>query len=345
MVNLRDLTPQELESFLVSLGYPAYRGRQVYRWLFAKRASGFEDMTDLPKELRMTLARVSAIETVRVARVSPKAPDGTRKYLFELKDGFCIESVYLPGVSSRTACISTQVGCTLNCAFCATGQMGFHRNLTAAEMVSQVFEIEKEEKTAISHVVFMGMGEPLCNFDASMKAVRLFTDSSGIGLSPRHVTVSTIGIVPAVERIIREGMPARLAVSLHATTDEQRSRIIPMSKKYPLALLFKTLRAYAHVTRYPITFEYILIKDLNDRPEDAAALPQLLRNIPAKLNLIRLHPTGCDWIPSSEERIGAFYERVRAARLDVTLRVSRGLECQAACGQLAAEQPQKTEAL
>ncbi len=344
MVNLKDLTQQEIESFLVSLGHPSYRGRQLYRWIFSKRARRFDDMTDLPKELRISLSQAATIETVRSVRVSPRAPDGTRKYLFELQDGHRVESVYLPSDSSKTACISTQVGCTLNCVFCATGRMGFFRNLTASEMVSQVFEIESEEETTLSNVVFMGMGEPFYNFDAVMKAVRIFTDTDGVGLSQRRVTVSTIGIVPAIERITREGMPARLAVSLHATTDERRSPIIPVNKKYPLALLMKSLRTYAHVTRYPITFEYILIKDLNDRPEDAAALPHLLRNIPAKVNLIRLHPTGCDLIPSTEERTRTFFEQVRAAKLDVTLRASRGLECQAACGQLAIEQPEHTEA-
>jgi 23S rRNA (adenine2503-C2)-methyltransferase len=340
MVNLKNLTQQELESFLVSLGHPAYRGRQIYRWIFGKRARHFDDMTDLAKELRISLSEESFIETLQSARISPRAADGTRKYLFELQDGYRIESVYLPSDSSKTACISTQVGCTLNCVFCATGQMGFFRNLTASEMLSQVFEIEREEKTTISNVVFMGMGEPFYNFDAVMKALRIFTDPEGVGLSPRHVTVSTIGIIPAIAQLAQEKMPAKLAVSLHATTDEQRSQIVPINKKYPLAPLMKSLRAYAHVTHFPITFEYILIKDLNDRPEDAAALPHLLRNIPAKVNLISLHPTGSDLIPSPEERVRAFFEQVRAAKLDVTLRASRGLECQAACGQLASEEPQ-----
>jgi 23S rRNA (adenine2503-C2)-methyltransferase len=341
MINLRDLTRQELESFLASLGYPAYRGRQLYRWIFARRVSNFDEMTDLPQDLRMQLSRAAMIEIPRLAGSSPKAPDGTRKYLFELRDGCHVETVFLPGSTGQTVCISTQVGCSLDCVFCATGRMGFYRNLTTAEIVSQVFEIEKEEETRISHVVFMGMGEPLCNFDAVMKAAHLLCDPTGVGLSARHIAISTIGIVPAIERIIHEGMPAKLAVSLHATNDEQRSQIIPVNRKYPLDLLMKTLRAYAHVTRYPITFEYILIKDLNDRPEDAAALPHLLRNIPAKLNLIRLHPTECNLEPSSEERIVAFLEELRAAKLNATLRASRGLECQAACGQLAPKEPRR----
>ena len=341
MVNLRDLTQQELESFLASLGYPAYRGRQLYRWIFARRVSNFDEMTDLPQDLRMQLSHAAMIEIPRIADLSPEAPDGTRKYLFELRDGRYIETVFLPSSTGQTVCISTQVGCSLNCVFCATGRMGFYRNLTTAEIVNQVVEIEREEKTRISHVVFMGMGEPLCNFDAVMKAAHLFADPAGMGLSARHITISTIGIVPAIERIIHERMPAKLAVSLHATNDEQRSQIIPVNKTYPLSLLMKTLRAYAHVTRYPITFEYILIKDLNDRPEDAAALPHLLRNIPAKLNLIRLHPTDCSFKPSPEERVEAFLKELRTAKLDATLRVSRGLECQAACGQLAPQEPRR----
>jgi 23S rRNA (adenine2503-C2)-methyltransferase len=345
MINLRDLTQQELESFLESLGHPAYRGRQVYHWVFARRISRLEDMTDLPVGLRRDLSDLASIETPAVAAVSSRARDGTRKYLFEFQDGYRVESVFLPGSSSQTVCISTQIGCTLNCVYCATGRMGFYRNLTAGEMVSQVLEIEREEKAAISNVVFMGMGEPFYNFDAVMKAVQLFADPAGIGLSSRRITVSTIGIVPAIRRIAREGMSAKLAVSLHATDDDRRSRIVPVNRKYPLSPLMKALRAYAHVARYAVTFEYILIKDLNDRPEDAAALPDLLRNIPAKINLIRLHPTDCDLEPSPEERIDSFVKALRDAGLDVTLRASRGLECQAACGQLATQEPPQQKSL
>ncbi len=345
MVNLRDLTQQELESFLESLGHPAYRGRQVYRWVFARRISRLEDMTNLPVSLRRDLSELAGIQTPAVAAVSPRAPDGTRKYLFEFQDGYRVESVFLPGSSNQTVCISTQVGCTLNCVFCATGRMGFYRNLTAGEMVSQVLEIEREEKAAVSNVVFMGMGEPFYNFDAVMKAVQLFADPAGIGLSPRRITVSTIGIVPAIRRIAREGMSAKLAVSLHATDDDRRSRIVPVNRKYPLDPLMKALRAYAHVARYAVTFEYILIKNLNDRPEDAAALPNLLRNIPAKINLIRLHPTDSNLEPSPEERVDAFLKELRDAGLDVTLRASRGLECQAACGQLAAQEPTREKSV
>lgn len=339
MSDLRSLTRHELESFLATLGYPAYRGRQVYQWVFARRACRFDEMTDLPRGLRQKLSQLAAIERPSIAALSEKAPDDTRKYLFEFQDGYRVEAVYLPGSPGQTVCISTQVGCTLSCEFCATGQMGFYRNLTTGEMVSQVLELEREEKTTISNVVFMGMGEPFHNFEAVMKAVQLFADPTGIGVSARRITVSTIGIVPAIERITREGMSAKLAVSLHATSDEERSRIVPVGKTYPLSQLMKALRAYAHVTRYPVTFEYLLIKDLNDRPEDALALPKLLRNIPAKVNVIRLHPTGCDLEPSSEERIAAFLKTLRATGLDVTLRASRGLECQAACGQLATEEP------
>ena len=335
MNNLRDLTLGELESFLTGMGQPAYRAKQIFRWVFAANACRLEEMTELPQDLRKDLSRIFQISAPRIARLSPRAPDGTRKYLFEYESGDRVEAVYLPGRSSATVCISTQVGCTLNCDFCATGRMGFSRNLSAGEMVSQVLEIEKEENTKIRNVVFMGMGEPFYNFDAVMKALTLFTDPKGLGLSPRRLTVSTIGILPAIERITREGMKAKLAISLHATNDRQRSRIIPINKTYPLESLMKALRSYAHMTRYPITFEYILIKDLNDRPEDAETLPQLLQNIPAKINLLSLHPTGSRWRPSPQERMIAFQQKLRAAGLNVTLRTSRGLECHAACGQLA----------
>lgn len=335
MSNLRDLTLGELESFLTGMGQPAYRARQIYRWVFAAKARRLDDMTDLPQNLRRELSQTFQIDIPHIARLSPRAPDGTRKYLFEFESGDQVEAVYLPSGTSATVCISTQVGCTLNCEFCATGQMGFSRNLSAGEMISQVFEIEKEEETKIRNVVLMGMGEPFYNYDAVIKALNLFTDSKGLGLSARRLTVSTIGIIPAIERITLEGMKAKLAISLHATNDRQRSRIIPINKTYPLEPLMKALRSYAHVTRYPITFEYILIKDLNDRPEDAEALPLLVRNIPAKINLLSLHPTGSTWLPSPQDRVVAFQQKLRAAGLNATLRTSRGLECNAACGQLA----------
>jgi len=339
MNNLRDLTLGELESFLTGMGQPAYRARQIYRWVFAAKARHLDEMTDLPQDLRRELSQTFRIDTPRIADLSPRAPDGTRKYLFEFQRGDRVEAVYLPGASSATVCISTQVGCSLNCEFCATGRMGFSRNLSTGEMVSQVLEIEKEEDAKIRNVVLMGMGEPFYNFDAVMKALTLFTDSKGLGWSARRLTVSTIGIVPAIEKITREGMNAKLAISLHATNDQQRSRIIPVNKTYPLGSLMKALRAYAHVTRYPITFEYILIKDLNDRPEDAEALSLFLQNIPAKINILGLHPTGSTWLPSPQERVVAFQQKLRATGLNVTLRTSRGLECNAACGQLATPIP------
>ncbi len=291
------LTRTELESFVAGLGEPAYRGRQLYSWLYRRRARTFDEMTDLPATFRARLAETSEVGGLSVVLRSGPAPDRTVKYLFGLADDLRVESVYLPGSPGETVCISSQVGCAMGCTFCATGKMGFFRNLTAGEIVLQVLELERREETRLTNIVFMGMGEPLHNYDNVVKALGLLTDPDGVGLSHNRITVSTVGIVPMIERWTAEMPLAKLAISLHATTDERRSAIVPANRAFPLEMLMKSLRQMAHVTRHPLTFEYIMIKDYNDRREDAVNLRYLLRNIPAKVNLIRLHPTGGSLIP------------------------------------------------
>jgi len=332
------LTRDELESFAVSLGEEAYRGRQLYRWMYHARASSFSEMTDLPATLRDRLAEAAVLDRLHIVRESASR-DGSRKLLFELSDGLRIESVYLPESPGETVCISSQVGCAMKCAFCATGKMGFYRNLTAGEVVLQVMEVERAATTRLTNVVFMGMGEPLHNYDNVMKSVRLLGDLDGIGIAPSKITVSTVGIVPMIERWIAENPPAKLALSLHATTDDRRAQIVPSAIAYPLDTLMKSLRRLAHVTTRHVTIEYIMIAGLNDRREDAANLKALLRNIPVKVNLIRLHPTGSSLVPSSDDAISRFMGWLKAEDIACTLRESRGVEDSAACGMLYAEEP------
>lgn len=339
--NLIGLTQDELESFAAERGHPPYRGRQLFQWLYKRRAVSFGKMTDLPAAWRAELEESAEIGRLTVAQAGTPTPDRAQKFLFALADGLRVEAVYLPESPGRTVCISSQVGCALRCRFCATGTMGLYRNLTAGEIVLQVLEIERLTGEVVTNVVFMGMGEPLHNYDAVLTAVRLLTAPEGIGLSKSRVTVSTVGIVPMIERWIADDPPAKLAISLHATTDERRTQIVPVNQAYPLAVLTKSLRRLAHVTRFPVTFEYIMIAGLNDRREDAVNLRQLLRNIPAKVNLIRLHPTGSDLIPSSDEAIELFLSYLVAENIDCTLRESRGLDDNAACGMLFAKEPFK----
>ncbi|MBU0509319.1 23S rRNA (adenine(2503)-C(2))-methyltransferase RlmN [bacterium] len=336
--SLLGLTRAELESFAVALGEPSYRGRQLYLWIYGRRARSFEEMTDLPEPLRRRLDAAASLDRLSLVR-DTTAPDGARKLLLEMSDGLRIESVYLPDSPGNTVCISSQVGCALGCAFCATGKMGFYRNLTAGEIVDQVIEVERLTGARLTNVVLMGMGEPLHNYDNVVKALHLLSDPKGIAISRSRITVSTVGITPMIERWCSDDPPAKLAISLHATTDERRASIMPVARAYPLDDLMKSLRRLAHVTRYHVTFEYIMIAGLNDRREDATNLKTLLRNIPVKVNLIRLHPTGSDLQPSSDNAIARFLDWLRQEGIRCTLRESRGVENSAACGMLFAQEP------
>lgn len=335
------LTRDELESFAREHGQQAFRGRQLYSWIYQRRAVSFDEMTDLPAAWRVELDKFSEVGRLEVARPPHDTRDRSRKFLFDLSDGLRVESVYLPESPGETACISSQVGCALGCHFCATAKMGLFRNLTIAEILLQVLEVERQCDTRLTNLVFMGMGEPLHNYDNVVAALKLLTDPEGIGLTPRRITVSTVGLVSGIERWIEETPPAKLAISLHATTDERRTELMPINKAYPLDVLFKSLRKFAHVTRDPVTFEYIMIADFNDREEDVANLSRLLKNIPAKMNLIRLHPTGSGLKPSSDEAIDRFMGWLTEAGIRCTLRESRGLEDEAACGMLFTQEPFK----
>ncbi len=333
---LADLGHAELSAWLDARGLPAYRADQIRRWLFQKHATAFEDMTDVPRELRRALAREFDIGSLAV-RQQHRSRDGTVKYLLRLRDGAVVETVYIPETDRVTLCVSTQVGCGLGCDFCATARMGLRRNLSQAEIVDQVLEVQRRcpEDTRISNLVFMGMGEPLANYEATRGALEVITDArSGMGISPRKITVSTVGLLPQMRRLMEETR-VNLAISLHSVRDEVRSDLMPVNRKYSVAQLLECCRSLPVPRRKRITFEYLLIDGLNDGAGDAAELAARLRGIRCKVNLIPFNPhEGSGYRRSSEHAIETFGETLRARGVQAHVRRARGDDIQAACGQL-----------
>ncbi len=335
-VNLKNLSWEELEAFVTSLGEKPFRVNQLARWLYGRRARTFEEMTDLSKDFRQKMgerARISFLENLEVKA----SPDGTRKYRFLLKDCETIESVLLPEKDHFTLCLSTQAGCALGCKFCLTGSRGFKRNLCAAEIVDQVIGVQAalsaEEK--LTNLVLMGMGEPLNNFQNVVKALEIIRSSRGLHFSHRRVTLSTAGIIPEMEELFSRPHFVQLAVSLNASSDEQRSQLMPINRKYSLRDLLAACRRIPLARREKITFEYVLVKGVNDAEEDARRLVQLLQGIPAKVNLIPFneHP-GSPFQRPDDDAVRRFRAVLMASRFTTMVRMSKGLDIMAACGQL-----------
>jgi 23S rRNA (adenine2503-C2)-methyltransferase len=329
----------DLETALAAGGHPRYHARQIYSWIYAKGVTDFEQMTDLSRELRADLAEQFRISTPTVV-ARETSTDGTTKFLLELEDGRRIESVFIPDTPRQTFCISTQVGCAMKCGFCLTGKMGLVRNLTTAEITGQVRVLAGELGLRISkfNIVLMGMGEPLHNYDNTMKALRMLNDEHGLAVSPKRITLSTVGVLPALGRLAAEPLMPNLAISLHATTDEQREALVPVSRKYGLTDIIDACRKFPLKRRARITFEYVLLKDINDTPEDARRLVKLLGNIRCKVNLIPLNEAvGIPFERPSDARVNRFAEILANARLTVSVRKSRGRDIRAACGQLIVE--------
>lgn len=337
--NIKDLSSAELAARLAASGHPGYRAAQIRQWLFQKRAVAFDEMTNLPRALRDRLAGDFAIGRLPILR-RVEARDGTVKFLFGLEDGASIESVLIPEVRRLTLCISTQAGCGLGCAFCATARLGLRRNLTAGEIADQVLEASRtlEGGKRITHVVLMGMGEPLANYQQTVRALDIITDGDwGVGISPRRVTLSTVGLVPQIQRLMAETR-VNLAVSLHAPDDELRARLMPVNRKYPLQQLLDCCRALPLPRRKRITFEYVLLSGVNDAPEQAARLAALLRGIPSKVNLIPFNPhPGSAFLRPEDEAIARFQRELHDRGVQTNVRRPRGDDIQAACGQLQGE--------
>ncbi|MBI2963063.1 MAG: 23S rRNA (adenine(2503)-C(2))-methyltransferase RlmN [Deltaproteobacteria bacterium] len=345
--NVKELSPEELCAWLAERGEAGYRARQIARWLYARGAESFAAMSDLPRPLREKLAASFSIPRPQVVRLA-RAEDRTRKLLLALEDGGRIESVLIPAELGErlTLCISSQVGCGMGCAFCATATLGLARNLRADEIVDQVLEARRElladaaagePQSEITNLVFMGMGEPLHNYDAVVRAIGVLTAEWGLGISPRRITVSTAGLVPQMKRLL-EDTRVHLAVSLSATTDAQRRRLMPVDRKYPLETLLAACRELPLPRRRRITFEYVMLAGENDSLEDARRLGKLLRGIPSKVNLIPFNPyPGSRFAPTPRAAIEAFRAALLRQGVHATIRESRGREIQAACGQLAAQ--------
>jgi 23S rRNA (adenine2503-C2)-methyltransferase len=335
-VEHRALTPRTLREWLAQRGHPAYRATQILSWAYHRRAASFAAMSDLPQALRSDLSAEFVIPSLSPAVVAHSSDD-TRKLLFRLDGDAAIESVLIPDPPRLTLCISSQAGCGMGCTFCATARLGLLRNLTATEIVGQVLAAQEQLHAGerISNLVFMGMGEPLANYDALVQAIEILTADWGVGLSGRRITVSTVGLVPQMQRLVTE-TPVQLAVSLTATTDAQREALMPINRRYPLETLLAMCRALPIPERRRITFEYVLLAGVNDSLGDADRLARLLRGIRAKVNLIPFNPFAeVSYERPSDTRVRAFQERLLSHGLNATVRRSRGRDIQAACGQLA----------
>lgn len=335
--NLVGLLPSELEDLAVELGASRYRGRQLATWIYRKGVFDLEAMTDLPREFRTSLGARAVVEVPEPERVTP-SQDGSQKLVFRLAGGSRISSVVMPDDDRITLCVSTQVGCGFQCLFCLTGVMGLERNLTAAEIVGQVLAANRllAPDRRVTHIVFMGMGEPLANFAALVKSLRILTDPKlGVGYSPRRITVSTVGLVPGIERLGRENLKVNLAISLHAATDEVRSKLMPVNRSFDLATLMAALRRYPLAPRQRIFFEYVMLDGVNDSPEDARQLVKLLRGLRAKVNLIPFNDwEGAPFQRPPLARTLAFQSILLDAGITTTVRWSKGEDIGAACGQL-----------
>jgi 23S rRNA (adenine2503-C2)-methyltransferase len=347
-VNLLDFDAAGLAAYFAEHGEKPFRARQVLRWMHRFGQDDFDAMTDLAKSLRQKLKVMAAV--VPPAIVSDKlSDDGTRKFLFDVGGGNAVETVFIPEDDRGTLCVSTQAGCALDCSFCSTGKQGFNRNLTVAEIIGQLWQANRAlgadpaGERIISNVVMMGMGEPLANFDNTVSALRLMLDDNAYGLSRRRVTVSTSGLVPALDRL-RDECPVALAVSLHAPNDSLRNELVPINQKYPLRELMAACNRYLEkAPRDFVTFEYVMLDGVNDSDAHAHELLALTRNVSCKFNLIPFNPfPGSPYLRSPSPRIRRFAEILMAAGVVTTTRKTRGDDIDAACGQLAGQVLDKT---
>ncbi len=334
--DLRSLFQEELESWVADLGEMRYRGRQIARWVHGHGARDFLTMTDLPLDLRRRLAERAALTSLRVVRSTTSADGSTTKFLLACGDGSTVESVWMRYADGRrSACVSTQVGCAMACTFCATGLAGLLRNLTAGEITDQVHVMQQQTGERVTHVVFMGMGEPLANLDATLRAIQLLNAPYGLRVGMRRITVSTVGLVPQILRLADLRMGFTLAVSLHAPDDDLRRMLVPMAPRFPMDELLAACARYAERTGRRVTFEYVLLEGVNDEVDHARRLGQRLAGMGAHVNLIPWNPVpGLPYRRPHPDRVRRFAEVLRAAGISTTIRVERGVDILAACGQL-----------
>jgi len=341
---LKGLTLSELEEYFISSGEPKYRAQQVFNWIYNHLAQSFDEMNNLPKTLRTKLDEENELITLDYldSKLSPES--GTKKFIFQTKEKNKIESVIIPEAKRTTLCISTQVGCPLDCKFCATGLMGYKKNLNAGEIFDQFMLAAKDYgKDKLTNIVYMGMGEPLLNYDNTLKSLQIFGDELTTGISLKKITVSTAGIAPRIKDLADTGLRVKLAFSLHSCFEDIRTRLMPINKKYSLKENIEALKYYSKRNGTRITFEYVMLKDINDREEDLKALVKLAREIPSKINVIpfnslkHMNPSGmsAELEPSPRYRIEEFSQRLREKDVTVIVRFTQGEDIAAACGQLA----------
>ena len=346
--NLFDLDRQGLRDLFAQIGEKPYRAEQVMKWIYHRHVTDFAQMTDVGKALRDKLEKVARIDPPNVL-FEKQAGDGVNKWLLGMDGGNAIEAVFIPETSRGTLCVSSQVGCSLACTFCSTGTQGFNRNLSSAEIIGQAWVASKQlnnvphQRRTLTNIVMMGMGEPLLNFDNVVRAMSVMRDDLGLGLANKRVTLSTAGLVPMIDRL-REVADVSLAVSLHAANDELRTELVPLNKKYPIAELIDACNRYAaRRPRTTITFEYTMMKGINDQPEHARQLVKLMRKVPSKVNLIPFNPfTGTKYERSDETTIRAFQTILLNANVLTMVRRTRGDEIDAACGQLKGQVMDRT---
>ena len=346
-LNLLGKSPEELRAFLQDMGEPAYRGGQIYHALYAERRSNFGAMTNLPAALRERLTREAAIDLPKIVRTY-RSDDGTLRYVLSLgtaaesenpnAKAATIETVFMPEENRQTICISTQAGCAVDCHFCLTATLGLIRNLTAGEMIGQVvlaMELNRDALKPQTNVVLMGQGEPLLNYEAVLAALRILLDSNGMAISPKHTTLSTSGIIPGIEKLGLEKVRPKLAISLNASTNEQRDKIMPINRKYPIESLIEACERYPLRTWEHLTFEYVLLGGFNDSAQDARRLARLLANLRVKVNLIPWNPGELPFEKPDPSRVEEFRRILTEKDVRAFVRYSRGQDVMAACGQLA----------
>lgn len=341
---IKGLTLHELRDYFFSEGEPGFRAEQVFKLMYGDLIDDFGEMTNLPKSLRQKLSEEFNIDTLRYVKSETSPSTNTKKYIFETVEGNKIESVVIPENKRTTLCVSTQVGCPLDCKFCATGLMGYKKNLTAGEIFDQFKLASKDYKDSeITNIVYMGMGEPLLNFRETVKSLEIFAEELTTGMSLKKIIVSTAGIASKIKELAATGLKVKLAFSLHSCFEEIRSRIMPVNEKYSLKKNIEALKDYTKITGTRITFEYVMLKDINDRNEDVKAIARLMSSLPSKLNIIpfnslkHMNPSGLavELESSSEDRILRFADKLREKNITVMLRNTQGDDIAAACGQLA----------
>ena len=334
MKNIKDYNLEELKEEFIKLGEKAYRAEQVFKWLYVDKVSSFDDMTNLSKELRKKLKQEFSMHNFSVLR-KQESSDGTIKYLFDVLDGNAIETVLMEYHHGKTICVSSQIGCKMGCKFCASTGIKFARNLTSGEIVEQILAVERDQNTKISNIVFMGIGEPLDNFENVVNAIGIINNQKGLNIGARHISISTSGLVPKIYELADKNLQCTLSISLHATTDEKRSEMMPVNKKYNIEELMKACKYYIDKTNRRISFEYALAKDNNDNLEDALGLVKLLKGMLCHVNLIPINKIeNGEYVKSTNENIIKFRDYLNSKGIVATIRRELGSDIDAACGQL-----------